>query len=185
MRVRNRKREYERRNAKMREERRPRLRWGRFSMEELAVIHAVLIKAPIAELPWNMHALRQTLISELVQVFDERNRAGRPDPNPVQSTPNHKTLSNRDPKLANQREGAMKLCPTCGLEHPDNIRTSHHPDGCTCGSTALHAPNGNNQGPHGCVWMQIVTSGDPYAAHGLLILQRKEAIRKLANQKQH
>jgi len=48
----------------------------------------------------------------------------------------------------------VKTCPTCGREHPDDVTTSHHPNNCGCGSTVLHAPDGNNQGPLGCVWMR-------------------------------
>lgn len=48
----------------------------------------------------------------------------------------------------------MKLCPTCGRSVPDQYSTSHHPNGCPCHLVSLHAPDGNNQGPDGCIWSQ-------------------------------
>lgn len=73
----------------------------------------------------------------------------------------------------------MKLCPTCGLEHPDHVQTSHHPNGCTCGSYTLHAPDGNNQGQRGCVWSQSIgpdeNKGEAYLR---LINARHEADQK-------
>lgn len=53
----------------------------------------------------------------------------------------------------------MKLCKTCGKAHPDDVSTSHHPNGCTCISHSLHANDGNNQGPGGCIWMRTVMLG--------------------------
>jgi len=49
----------------------------------------------------------------------------------------------------------MKLCTTCGKAHPDDVTTSHHPNNCSCGSRVLHAPDGNNQGPMGCIWCRV------------------------------
>jgi hypothetical protein len=52
----------------------------------------------------------------------------------------------------------MKTCPVCGREDiPDNVTTSHHPNGCPCRSYTLHASDGNNQGPLGCVWCTIIS----------------------------
>lgn len=45
-------------------------------------------------------------------------------------------------------------CHTCGRIHPRNVTTSHHPNGCQCGSKSLHAPDGDNQSQAGCVWSQ-------------------------------
>lgn len=78
----------------------------------------------------------------------------------------------------------MKLCPTCGTPHPDDVTTSHHPDGCTCGYSSLCG----GTGPSGCIWMRTV----PLAAgqHGStfdlqleqvkLIRERAEWIEKFA-----
>lgn len=80
----------------------------------------------------------------------------------------------------------MKLCPTCGIEHPDHVTTSHHPKGCQCGSVILHAADGNNQGPGGCVWSQTVSAGEnPTTAYLRLIRERHEAGLTLAIQKEH
>ena len=45
----------------------------------------------------------------------------------------------------------MKLCPTCGTPHPDDVTTSHHPEGCTCGLALCGGP-----GPAGCIWMKVL-----------------------------
>lgn len=70
----------------------------------------------------------------------------------------------------------MKFCPTCGLEHPDDVQTSHHPDDCTCGSILC-----GGTGVTGCIWTRT-TSGDSSGEILLnkfrLIEERAEAIRR-------
>lgn len=53
----------------------------------------------------------------------------------------------------------MKFCQQCGRSHPDDVQTSHHPNGCTCHMESLHAPDSNNQGPGGCVWTRVIAKG--------------------------
>lgn len=46
----------------------------------------------------------------------------------------------------------MKKCATCGRPHPDDVSTSHHPEGCTCGLSLC-----GGLGPNGCIWLKTVT----------------------------
>lgn len=68
----------------------------------------------------------------------------------------------------------MKLCTTCGLEHPDDVSTSHHPDNCPCGSELLHAPDGNNRGPEGCIWIRVVQPGEDRHDSFMKLMQDRE-----------
>jgi hypothetical protein len=73
----------------------------------------------------------------------------------------------------------MKLCATCGTPHPDHVRTSHHPDNCTCGLSLC-----GGTGPSGCIWSIIYklkpgeTRADLVMAQADLILARDTAVRK-------
>jgi hypothetical protein len=87
-----------------RDQRRPRMRWGKFSTEELVAIYEVFMKCSASTLPPNLFSLARSLFRELMCYRDSLRG---PDPQPVQSTPNHQTLSNKrvnDPKLANQKQ---------------------------------------------------------------------------------
>ncbi len=73
----------------------------------------------------------------------------------------------------------MKLCATCGTPHPDDVRTSHHPDGCTCGYSLC-----GGSGPDGCIWMRTLSKPvneewpePPFITYLRLITER-EAARK-------
>jgi hypothetical protein len=45
----------------------------------------------------------------------------------------------------------LKRCPTCGRPHPEDVTTSHHPDGCTCGISLC-----GGTGPQGCIWSRTI-----------------------------
>jgi len=45
----------------------------------------------------------------------------------------------------------LKRCPTCGTPHPDDVTTSHHPDGCTCGMSICKGTS-----PEGCIWCRVL-----------------------------
>lgn len=72
----------------------------------------------------------------------------------------------------------MKHCQTCGKPHPDDVTTSHHPKGCTCGSTDLHSPDGNNASRDGCIWHRAFTL--PGNLHNRRILAELKMLEMLA-----
>lgn len=86
--------QYERNIKFNRAKRRPRMRWGKFSIEELSTIQSALFDADLGQdLYWEIQRYTDSLRG--------------PDPQPVQSTPNHETLNNQtgsSPKLANQKQ---------------------------------------------------------------------------------
>ena len=81
-------------------------------------------------------------------------------------------------------EAGMKICQYpgcggCGLQHPDDVTTSHHPKGCTCGSTLCG----------GCIWMRtakIAPGLSPEAREASILLDYLTLImeREKAGQKQ-
>ena len=74
----------------------------------------------------------------------------------------------------------MKRCPTCGIEHPDDVTTSHHPPDCTCGSILCG----------GCIWCRTVQVDmslpselrqlDALLGYLALIMEREQAGQKQA-----
>ena len=75
----------------------------------------------------------------------------------------------------------MKLCAVCGTPHPDDVTTSHHPDGCTCGLSLC-----GGSAPEGCIWSRTfkLTEAEDRPARlraqleqSRLIIERSEALR--------
>lgn len=70
----------------------------------------------------------------------------------------------------------MKTCATCGLRHPDDVMTAHHPANCLCGLDICSARASTLQA--GCIWARTVsTKGESLGAAQLrLIIEREDAI---------
>lgn len=59
----------------------------------------------------------------------------------------------------------MKICETCGLQHPDDVQASHHPVRCRCGLAICGS----------CIWTRTITA--PNLADARLQLLRLQAER--------